>query len=271
MSKITVILADDHTLVRKGIKAMLESDPEITVVAEADNGREALEQARNFSPDLLVMDVRMPVMNGLDACMELPSYAPGTKAVILSMHDSDDYVLQSLSAGAWGYLLKDIDRNEFIKALKQVHGGNKYFTGAVSNALANQLLKGGSVPFPAAAAVASVPGSSPASGSAADTDPAAASAAGPTASADPAAGADPAAAAAGRTDGHKAQSDPYGLTRREREILRLVVNGKQNKQISESLGKSIRTVETHRFNIMKKLGVNNAVDMVNKVIREKLL
>lgn len=218
MSKITVILADDHTLVRKGIKAMLESDEDIAVVAEADNGLEALERAREFTPDLLVMDVRMPLMTGLEACSLLPDYSPRTRALILSMHDSEDYVLQSLKAGAWGYLLKDIDRSEFIKALKQVHAGNKYFSGAVSNILANQLLK-----TPGESAVI------------------------PT------------------------RDDPYGLTRREKEILRLVINGNQNKQIAESLGKSVRTVETHRFNIMKKLSVNNAVDMVNKVIRENLV
>src|SRR5690606_8195050 len=125
MNKITVILADDHTLVRKGIKAMLESDEEIEVVAEAGNGLEALERAREFSPDLLIMDVRMPLMTGLDACGLLPDYSPRTRVLILSMHDSEDYVLQSLKAGAWGYLLKDIDRTEFLKALKQVHAGTK--------------------------------------------------------------------------------------------------------------------------------------------------
>ncbi|QEC51174.1 LuxR family two component transcriptional regulator [Anseongella ginsenosidimutans] len=218
MSKITVILADDHTLVRKGIKAMLESDEEIAVVAEAENGLQALEKSREFHPALLVMDIRMPLMTGLEACGLLPDYAPGTKVLILSMHDSEDYVLQSLKAGAWGYLLKDIDRNEFIKALKQVHAGNKYFSGAVSNILANQLLR--------------TPGTARA---------------------------------------EEPKEDPYGLTRREKEILRLVINGNQNKQIAESLGKSVRTVETHRFNIMKKLGVNNAVDMVNKVVKEQLV
>lgn len=218
MNKITVILADDHTLVRKGIRAMLESDPDIQVVGEADNGLQALEQARELSPDILVMDVRMPEMSGLEACARLASYAPESKGIILSMHDSEDYVLQSLNAGAWGYLLKDIDKSEFVKALKQVHAGNKYFSGAVSNILAKQLLKGAVIQ--------------------ANTPP---------------------------------KQDPYGLTKREKEILSMVISGKQNKQIAEHLGKSIRTVETHRFNIMKKLGVNNAVDMINRVMKENLV
>src|SRR6186997_2593049 len=140
MEKINIVLADDHVLVRKGIRAMLESDSDIHVVGEADNGAEALEAAKRLNPDILVLDIRMPEMNGLEAAAKLGSYSPDTKAVILSMHDSEEYVLQALNAGAYGYLLKDTDKAEFIKALKQIYGGNKYFSGAVSNVLANRLL-----------------------------------------------------------------------------------------------------------------------------------
>lgn len=218
MEKINIVLADDHVLVRNGIKAMLESDSGIQVIGEAGDGVEALEVAKALHPDILVLDIRMPHMTGLEAAAKLSDYSPQTKAVILSMHDSEDYVLQALNAGAYGYLLKDTDKTEFIKALKQVQGGNKYFSGAVSNALANRLLHSRpSVGMPAVA------------------------------------------------------EDPYHLTRKEKEILRLVIDGKQNKQIADSLGKSVRTIETHRFNIMKKLGVNNAIDMVNKVVKENLV
>jgi two-component system, NarL family, response regulator DegU len=217
MGKISVVLADDHVLVRKGIKAMLESDTEIDVVGEAGNGSEALEVAGALKPNILILDIRMPEMTGLEAAAKLNDYAPATKAVILSMHDSDEYVLQALDSGAYGYLLKDTDKNEFVKALKQIHAGNKYFSGAVSNVLANRLLN---------------------------------------------------------TKMQARQTpveDPYGLTRREKEILRMVIDGQHNKQISESFGKSVRTIETHRFNIMKKLGVNNAIDMVNKAVKESLV
>jgi len=129
------------------------------------------------------------------------------------------FVQQALDAGAYGYLLKDTDKNEFIKALKQIHGGHKYFSGAVSNVLANRLLH-----------------AKPATGTPATV-----------------------------------KEDPYHLTKREKEILRMVVDGKHNKDIADSLDKSVRTVETHRFNIMKKLDVNNAVDMVNKTVKENLL
>lgn len=216
--KINVVLADDHVLVRNGIKAMLESDPAIQVIGEAGNGSEALEVAARVRPHILILDIRMPEMTGLEAAAKLQQAAPGTKAVILSMHDSEEYVLQALDAGAYGYLLKDTDKNEFIKALKQIHSGSKYFSGAVSNVLANRLLNA----RPTTTIVA---------------------------------------------DAH----DPYNLTRKEKEILRMVIDGKQNKQIADSLGKSVRTVETHRFNIMKKLNVNNAIDMVNKAVKENLV
>ncbi len=215
---INIVLADDHALVRNGIKAMLESDTVIQVIGEASNGQEALDVAKKLNPDILVLDIRMPEMTGLEAAAKLGDYAPNTKAVILSMHDSEDYVLQALDAGAYGYLLKDTDKNEFIKALKQVQGGHKYFSGAVSNALANRLL---------------------------NTKP----------------------ILQQRTD----VEDAYHLTRKEKEILRLVTDGKQNKQIADSFGKSVRTIETHRFNIMKKLNVNNAIDMVNKAVKENLI
>ena len=133
------------------------------------------------------------------------------------MHDSEEYVLQALDAGAYGYLLKDTDKNEFIKALKQIYGGAKYFSGSVSNVLANRLL-----------------GKKP----------------------------------AGKPS---VKIDSYNLSKREKEILHMVVDGKQNKQIADQLDKSIRTIETHRFNIMKKLDVNNAVDMVNKAMKENLV
>ena len=218
MDAIRIVLADNHVLVRNGIKAMLKSDHDIKVIGEAGNGVEALEAAKKLHPDILVLDIRMPEMNGLEAASQLSGFSPATKAVILSMHDSEEYVLQALDAGAYGYLLKDTDKNEFIKALKQVYSGSKYFSGGVSNILANRLL--GSRPAPGRSSV---------------------------------------------------EVDAYHLTKREREILRMVIDGKHNRDIAEASGKSVRTIETHRFNIMKKLGVNNAIDMVNKAIKENLV
>lgn len=212
------MLADDHVLVRNGIKAMLESDTEIKVIGEAGNGQEALQTSQDLRPDILILDIRMPHMTGLEAAEKLKDVSPRTKAIILSMHDSEEYVLQALAAGAYGYLLKDTDRTEFLKALKQVHAGVKYFSGSVSNILANKLLS----------ATPSFTKSSPV-------------------------------------------EDRYGLTRREKEILRMVIDGRSNKDIADSLDKSIRTIETHRFNIMKKMSVTNAIDMVNKAVKENVV
>jgi two-component system, NarL family, response regulator DegU len=224
MSKITVLLADDHVLVRNGIKAMLEADEDIIVVGEADNGVQAVERVQELQPDLAVMDIRMPEMNGLEACEALTGKLGRTKVVMLSMHDTEDYVLQSLRVGAWGYLLKDTDRAEFIKALKQINNGVRYYSGAVSNILANQLIGGGAQPQKSMVSTA-----------------------------------------------ESASSEAYGLSKREKQILSMVINSKHNKDIADLLGKSVRTIETHRFNIMKKLGVNNAVDMVNKAVKENLV
>jgi DNA-binding NarL/FixJ family response regulator len=219
MSKINIVLADDHVLVRNGIKAMLEADKDLDVIGEAGTGAEALAVSQNLNPDLLILDVRMPEMNGLEAAAKLGGVSPNTKAIILSMHDSEEYVIQALKAGAYGYILKDIDKTEFVKALKQVHSGLKYFSGSVSNVLASRLLD-----------------SKPLSANLSTHD-----------------------------------ESTYHLTRKEKEILRMVVAGGHNKEIAESTGKSIRTIETHRFNIMKKMGVNNAVDVVNKAVRENLI
>jgi DNA-binding NarL/FixJ family response regulator len=224
MGKITVLLADDHVLVRNGIKAMLEADEDIIVVGEADNGVQAVERVQELQPDLAVMDIRMPKMNGLEACEALTGKLGHTKVVMLSMHDTEDYVLQSLRVGAWGYLLKDTDRAEFIKALKQINNGVRYYSGAVSNILANQLIGGGAQPQKNMASTA-----------------------------------------------ESISSEAYGLSKREKQILSMVINSKHNKDIADLLGKSVRTIETHRFNIMKKLGVNNAVDMVNKAVKENLV
>lgn len=217
MEKIKIVLADDHILVRKGIKSMLESESDLQVIGEAGNGIEALAVADKLHPDILVLDIRMPEMSGLEAAAKLSEVSPLTKALILSMHDSEEYVLQALDAGAYGYLLKDTDKAEFVKALKQIQAGNKYFSGAVSNALANRLLNTKSE-------IKST-----------------------------------------------FLEDPYHLTKREREILMMVINGTPNKEIADSLGKSVRTIETHRFNIMKKMEVNNAIDMINKAVNENLV
>jgi len=220
MNPITIILADDHQIVRNGIKALLENESEIKVIDEASNGIEALDKCKELRPDVLIVDIRMDQMNGIDTVRNLPDYAPETKALVLSMHEEEEYIIQSIEVGAYGYLLKDSSREEFIKAIHTVNEGEKYFTGDISNILVNSYLnmkgrKNISQDFP--------------------------------------------------------ESNDYNLTKREKEILHLLYEGINNKDIAEQLGKSVRTIETHRFNIMKKLGVNSVMELLKKVEKEPML
>lgn len=215
--QINVVLADDHTVVRNGIKLLLETEGEIKVIGEANDGLEALEAVKQLQPDVLVIDIRMPNMNGLEATRKLKDYSEKTRALILSMHNDEEYILQSVEVGASGYLLKDTSKDEFLKAIRSIHKGGKYFSGDISNVLINSYLTV-------------------------------------------------------KNPGEPVQKDSeydYDLTKREKEILQLIYSGVNNKEIADQLKKSIRTIETHRFNIMKKLNVSSVVELLKKVEEEK--
>ena len=212
---IRIVLADDHSLVRDGIRALLEEEEDLVVVAEVSNGKEAIDMVNEKKPDLLIIDIRMPVMNGIDAVEILNKQGTETKTIILSMHDSEEYILKSVSAGANGYLLKDTGKTEFIKAIRTVQQGGKYFSGDISNVLVNNLLSG----------------SKPVSE---------------------------------KPKHIKSSDNPFDLTSKELQILELILSGLTNKQISEKLENSKRTVETHRFNLMRKMDVKNLIDLSKK-------
>ncbi|ELR69984.1 response regulator [Fulvivirga imtechensis AK7] len=212
---IKIILADDHEIVRKGIRLLLESEGDIDVVAEASDGAEAIEMVRKYHPDMLIVDIRMPVLNGIDTTARIKQEFPEVKVLVLSMHDDEEYIIKSIDCGADGYLLKDTSKPEFVKAIHAAQEGHKYFSGDISDILVNRYLSAKS-------------GSSAAKGA------------------------------------DKYVSD-YQLTKRERQILRLIYTGHSNKAIADQLDKSVRTIETHRFNIMKKLDVNNIAELLRKV------
>lgn len=215
MDNIKVVLADDHLVVRKGIKNLLEEEKDIQVIGEVSNGREAVAAVGDLKPDILIIDIRMPLMNGLEATQLLYDHSTATRILILSMHDDEDYILQSIEAGASGYLLKDTSKEEFIKAVKAIHQGGKYFSGDVSNVLVNRYLN-----------------------------------------------------VKNKKDAPVMEGKSYDITKREKQILGLIAEGIGNREIAEQLGKSIRTIETHRFNIMKKLKVNNVVELLKKLEEE---
>ncbi|WP_295981331.1 response regulator transcription factor [uncultured Algibacter sp.] len=210
---IKVVLADDHVLVRDGIKALLEDQKGITVIDEASNGIEALEVINQNKPDILIVDIRMPEMNGIEVVREMSKSFKDVKTLVLSMHDSEEYVVQAIQAGADGYLLKGASKEEFLKALNKVASGGKYFTGDVSAIIMKNFVNGTTTSV---------------------------------------------------TPKQAPVETPFKLTKREKQILSLVLQLKNNKDIAEELEISKRTAEVHRFNLMKKLDVKNLLELSNK-------
>ncbi|SHG62967.1 two component transcriptional regulator, LuxR family [Flavobacterium fluvii] len=215
---IRVVLADDHVFVRDGIKSLLENEANIKVVGEATDGLEALKIVETEQPDLLILDIRMPNLTGIEVVEKLRSQNNFVKIVMLSMHESEEYVLKSIKAGADGYLLKGSSKEEFLKAVQTVANGGKYFSGDISSILIGQLSN-------------------------------------PVATAET----------------KQSLEEDMVITKREKEILKLLLSGKGNKEIAEALDISKRTAEVHRFNLMKKLKVKNLMELSNKANEFSLL
>jgi len=216
---IQIMLVDDHSLVRDGIKSLLEDDKDLEVTSEASSGEEGLSLLQNGArdADVLVVDIRMTGMSGIEMVRRISSLGLQKKCLMLSMHDSEEYVMQSVQAGAHGYLLKDASKNEFIKAIKTVFQGEVYYSGDISKYLLKNVSSKKVTPIQ-------------------------------------------------QGDNRIDQEivNQLGVTKRELEILQLVAKGMSNIEIAENLGKSKRTIESHRFNLMKKLQVKNQVELTNK-------
>lgn len=217
MKNITVLLADDHHIVRNGIRALIEGLEGIEVVGEASDGLEALEKVKALSPDVLLVDISMPHLNGIKTAEAVARQYKHTKSLVLSMHDDEDYVLQSLEAGALGYLLKDTTKDEMHKAIRAVARGEKYFSNPVSAIIANAYLQ--------------------------------------------------------RIKSSVAPEKPkvIKLSMKEKGILKYLVEGLSSREIAERLDLSVRTVDNHRFNMMKRLQVKNAIELVKLAIEEKIV
>lgn len=212
MKAIRVLLADDHTLVRAGIRSLAERIPGVQVVGEAGNGREALDLIRSQRPDLVVMDITMASLNGLEAAARVSKEFPTVKIIILSMHSSEAYVLQALRAGAVGYLLKDAATTELDIALQAVARGETYLSPAISKRVIENFLRRGG-----------------------GTDPLA------------------------------------QLTPRQREILQLIAEGRSTKEIAFTLHLSVKTVETHRAQLMERLEIRDVPGLVRYAMRTGLI
>jgi two-component system, NarL family, response regulator NreC len=138
MPEVRILLADDHSIVRRGLKSALEEDADFTVVGEAGNGREAVQMAQLLQPDVAIVDIAMPQLNGIDATAQILKVSPGTGVVILSVHSDETYILRALSAGARGYMLKDTAENEVISAVRALAEGNSWFSPAIARMLLDE-------------------------------------------------------------------------------------------------------------------------------------
>ena len=215
MSPIRILLADDHTVVRKGLRLLLESQPGFVVVADAADGREAVTLATEHTPDVVVMDVAMPGLNGIEAARQILAKQPGTAIVFLSMHSDEGYVLKALKAGARGYLLKDSADHDLINAVKAVTDGKAFFSPAISKMLVEDYV---------------------------------------------------------RQMRERAVEDSFELlTTREREVLQLLAEGKNNKEVATLLNLSLYTVETHRGNIFQKLNLHSGAELILYAIRKGVI
>lgn len=213
MKPLRLLLADDHTVVRSGIRMLLQSFAGIEIVAEADGGQAALELVKKTAPDIALLDISMPDLTGIEVAAQIQARFPQTRVVILSMHGGVEYVAQALQAGATGYLLKDATPEELETALQVVARGETYLSPRVSGALVNKYVR--------------------------------------------------------RASGGPSSLD--ALTLRQREILQLIARGLSTKQIAADLDVSIKTVETHRAQLMERLEIRDIAGLVRFAIRSGLI
>ncbi len=220
MSKIRVFVADDHNIVRRGLISILSLMEDVEVVGEAEDGRTAVEEVLNVVPDLVLMDVSMPNLNGMEATRRIKNRKPEIRVLVLSAHDNEAYVLESLRSGANGYILKNTSADDLHAAIRVVNSGQAFFSPGISKILAEDYVRR-------------------------VTDPS-------------------------NTETIPPPNGPR-LTNREREILQLIAEGLSHQQISDQLHISIRTVDTHRNNIIQKLDIHDAAGLVTYAIKNGIL
>lgn len=215
MAKIRLILADDHAVVRSGLRMLLEAQPDIEIVAEAESGRQAVEKVRKMRPDVVLMDVQMPELNGIEATQQIKKVAPETAILALTMHEDDQYFFEMLHSGASGYVPKRAAPDELVTAIRTVARGEIFLYPSLATRLVQDYLK--------------------------------------------------------RADADDQPLVYDELTPREREVLVLIAEGLTNAEIADKLVISVKTVDRHRENIMRKLNMHNRIDLVKYAIRTGLI
>lgn len=211
MKRITVLLADDHMIVREGLRALLEAEADIEVVGEAQTGRQAVQRAKKLRPVVVLMDIAMPLLNGLEATRRILKIAPATRVLILSAHGDDEYIRQAVQLGAAGFLIKQTSVDLLSQAIREVQKGNSFFSPTVAQRLRSLQLDS--------------------------------------------------------RHGCKTHQEKKDiLSSRESEVLQLIAEGSANKQVARELGISVKTVEKHRHNLMKKLDLHDTAGVTRYAI-----
>ena len=216
MDPLRVLVADDHEIVRKGLRFLLEAQPGWQVVDEALDGRDAVAKAKQYKPDVVVLDLSMPTLNGLEATRQILAHDPRIKVLILTMHDSDPIIKDVLDAGARGYLLKSDASRDLVSAVEAIRRNKTFFTAKVEKMVLEGYLH--KKPYL--------------------TDP---------------------------------DSPSIRLTPRQREIVQLLAEGKSSKEVAVSLGLSVKTAETHRANIMRRLECHSISELVRYAVRNEII
>ena len=212
MKTIKVLVADDHALVRKGIEAILNQEPDIEVVGEATDGRQAVSLTQKVKPDIVLMDISMPKLNGLEATRQIKHNLPGIKVIVFTMYTDEEYIFNMFKAGSSGYVLKQSVPTELISAIREVSKGNSYLSPLISTKVIEHYIHS------------------------------------------------------------REDADGYEtLTHREKEVLQLIAEGLTNREISEELNLSIKTIGTHRTNLMRKLSINNIAGLTRYAIRKGVI
>jgi DNA-binding NarL/FixJ family response regulator len=212
MRPVQILLADDHEVVRKGLRALLEAQPGWKVIAEATDGRDAVEKAKDMHPDVAIVDIGMPSLNGLEATRQIVKKAPRTRVLVLTMHDTNPLIQQVVKAGARGYVLKSDVASDLVSAVEALCRDQTFFTSKVSQIILDRYV--------------------------------------------------------GKADGAaNAPDEDSPLTPREREIVQLLAEGKSSKEVASVLGISVKTAETHRINLMRKLDCHSVAEVVRYAVR----
>ncbi|MFI5187149.1 MAG: response regulator [Chitinophagales bacterium] len=210
MEKISILITDDHKLIREAWSTVLNSDPRFKVIGEAGSGEEAIEMAKQLRPNVMILDINLSGMNGIDAIPLIRKFAPGSKILGVSLHTQPIYARKMIRKGASGYVTKNSSKEEMFKAIVEISGGNKYICEEIKNILSEKMIH------------------------------------------------------------NDEQSGINSLSQREIEIISLIKKGFSSKEIANILSLSVKTIEVHRYNLMKKLGLKNAPSLVNFINNSEL-